>query len=387
MEPTKPSEAHQTDLQFPSEQSEEAKIRAMNEHNDFLNPHECPPTTASNSVSLRLGETIIHKDLEFHVRAAASSPELRAYMARKYHWDDWLCDCIDWFPHGRALANCAYSKRVTITKFIHGWLPINKRLHEYDKSVPTKCATCNEPVESQQHFLYCNCDSRHAHRTLLRSNLEEWVGRKAPPAMKEILLKGLFEWAESNRAILPPNIDNATRSAAMEQEKIGWHQLWRGRLSTKWGDIFAQHRTEVHKRSGDSTTLGISAEEWTRQFIKRVWTGVLEMWEIRNTAQHNQDMADSTTTARLASQIKSIFDASKQLSADAQAPFQTPMDQILKLPLAAQKNWITIHQSFIKQLSKRTANNATANTRDIRSYFPVKLPPTSTATSHDDKPP
>ena len=63
--------------------------------------------------------------------------------------------------------------------------------------------------------------------------------------------------------------------------------------------------------------------------------------------------------------------------------------ETINLPRFGEEAWnrITIHQSFIKKLSQRNANKATANTRDIRSYFRSKQPPAHTVASHDDKPP
>ncbi len=362
--------------------TEQAKRRAIAMHRDSVSPHETPATTESNPATLQLGENLIHRAKEFHVRAAASSPDMRNYLASRYGWKPSLCDCIDWHPHGRALTNMTYRKRVTITKFIHGWLPINKRMNIYDPSIPSKCAACNEPMESQSHFLYCKCSDRIEHRKTFRAKLEKWIGNRAPKSMQQLLISGLFEWSNSNAAALPASLNPELRQAAEEQQRLGWHQLWRGRLSSKWGDILAQHRLDT---VDNTNYLGATADDWIRRFITYVWKGVLEMWDIRNKHQHALDINDERTTARLRNQIDCIYAQANELPLHEQIPFQTPRDDVIRLPLSAQKDWIEIHQDLLKCIFEQQKKREKLQINDIRTFFEQRPKPSST--SHDDKPP
>ncbi len=249
-------------------------------------------------------------------------------MTKSYSWKDDTCDNVDWHPHGRALATLDYSKRVTITKFIHGWLPVNKHLNKIDPSAPCDCASCTAPEESQRHFLYCRSPNREAHRDFLQAKLTEWIPKRAPQPMADLLIKGLFEWSESNNADLPAELEDSYRHAAIDQQQIGWHQLWRGRLSSQWGDIFARHR--IQQATENSTgTSGISAEEWTRQLIRHIWQGILEMWKIRNNKQRTNVNNDYTTTERLRNQISCIFIEAEELNLADQSPFNSTCVEVI----------------------------------------------------------
>ncbi len=146
------------------------------------------------------------------------------------------------------------------------------------------CVFFTAPEEFQRHFVYCRSPNREAHRDSLQAKLTAWITKRAPQPMAELLIKGLFEWSESNNADLPAELDDSYRHAALDQQQIGWHQLWRGRLSSQWGDIFARYRIQ-QATANNTGNLGISAEEWTRQLIWHIWQGILEMWKIRNDKQ------------------------------------------------------------------------------------------------------
>ncbi len=366
-----------------------AKKEAMARHEDCLKPQDTPECTECNPASLRLGNEIIHRSMEYFVRAAASTPELRDYLNKSYKWKGNTCDHVDWFPHGRALKNLEYGQRRTITKFIHGWLPVNKQLQTIDASVPSACVMCGEPTESQKHFLYCKHPDRNEQRHKLRVQLETWISKKATPQMTELIIRGLFEWSQSNKASLPCELDPEHLQAAQDQEIIGWHQLWRGRFSSHWGDIFARYRINKTTAAMNNSNPGITAEEWTRQLIRRIWIGVLEMWKIRNKAQHNKDENDYTTTKRLRNQVACVFIEAEELNLSQDAPFSnTCVEEITALPIARQRDWVENNTNLLNKISRAKHATAVEKTPDIRTFMlPKASRPKTSRISHDDKPP
>ncbi len=72
------------------------------------------------------------------------------------------------------------------------------------------------------------------------------------------------------------------------------------------------------------------------------------MWDIRNKPQHTLDINDERTTERLRNQIDCIYAQANELPLHKQIPFQTPRDDVIQLPLPAQKDWIKIHQDLLK---------------------------------------
>jgi hypothetical protein len=304
---------------------------------------------------------------------------MRTYCNKKFNWKKDECNWIDWNPLGRALTNLNFKQRINITKFIHGWLGVNKRCHDYDDSVPIACGSCGHHCETQTHFLWCESTPRIAHRISLQRSLSAWLDRRTDPVVADLLMTGLFQWAKDPTLIkLPPILSPEIAAAVKEQTAIGWDQLWFGRLSSRWSDIHATRRTDLHLESG--APLGQESELWVQQFIKFVWIGVLTMWKTRNDYQHEADKNDPTTTTRLKHQIDALYLAADLLPAVDRIPFQQPKEKILRLTIEHQKNWIEIHQEFFHHQNKRAAIQAQLGVQGIRSYF-TSLPST------DDKPP
>jgi len=60
------------------------------------------------------------------------------------------------------------------------------------------------------------------------------------PAIEIALMSGIQTWMETNEDWELTHegnstIEEAVEAAAAEQTRIGWHELFKGRLSKKWG--------------------------------------------------------------------------------------------------------------------------------------------------------
>ena len=207
----------------------------------LISPSETPITNTHNPVTLTITNQAIHRNRETMVTHAAASPDVRQHMNTKYNWTKNECDSIDWQPHGRALTNLPYHNRVNITKFIHGWIATNDRMNYYDPTIPTTCEACGEHTETNQHFLWCPNRARQTHRTALKMQFHKWLTLHMDEDMAHLLLEGLFEWS-TKPSTLPKDITPTALQAVKDQEKIGWNQLWYGRLSSHWGATQAERR-------------------------------------------------------------------------------------------------------------------------------------------------
>jgi hypothetical protein len=67
----------------------------------------------------------VSDSLESAIRHAASTASICEYMQTKYNWDSMTIDDIDWMVHADALQSFPPSQQITLTKFIHEWLPVN----------------------------------------------------------------------------------------------------------------------------------------------------------------------------------------------------------------------------------------------------------------------
>ena len=79
-----------------------------------------------------------------------------------------------------------------------------------------------------------------------RKNLDRelqiyFINTDTSPETARILRYGIFSWLDNKNTeettTLVENASTALQEAAISQEKIGWKNLFKGRLSNKWGDV------------------------------------------------------------------------------------------------------------------------------------------------------
>ena len=104
------------------------------------------------------------------------------------------------------------------------------------------------------------------------------------PEMEVILTVGLRHWTTHQT---PKEIWDLTNSpgrdkleeAIFEQNQIGWGNVFKGQISTIWGDVQMQHYT----RQYDDTELPryLSGTWWSSEFLRQVIYMSLNAW-LRN---------------------------------------------------------------------------------------------------------
>lgn len=363
-----------------------------------LQPIPIPPCNLMNKVGLSLSGIPIPNRMEFKIHCASRSPDLAHYLLQKHpQWSHTTLDTIDWHPHGRALHNLPFHKRVTITKFIHGWLPLNSHMNKCDPNVPTNCPACQTHTETPTHFLHCKHSSRQDLRKTFTAELQAHFKQgKCEPTTSNLLLSGLFLWAHTPPTHPPSNISPAHQMAFHEQQTIGWDQLWYGRLSNKWAEIHEAYReSPLHPSRTDIKTdilheelhtipgRGHPHEIWVQILIRKIWSFALTTWTLRNEQQHQSDEQDPTTTSRLKTQIQAIYNSAHQLpTQDRDIVHTHPVQNILHRSRAQQQHWIMLNQHFIKTQHQAAQARAASNLQDIRKFFTSAKTTTKTGDTH-----
>ena len=349
--------------------------KAATLHHDMLRPLQPPALSETSPVTFSIAGDSVHDKHDFLTHCACTSPALSAYLCHKYNWTSSLPNSIDWHPHGRALINLTYESRVRLTKFIYDWLPTNVHQHRIDPSIPEHCIGCGE-LETASHILWC--PTREVLREEIKDDIETFL-KGSNPEISKLILAGLFEWSNpENIPPISPDTPKRFRPAALAQTKLGWNQLWYGRLCTQWGDLVSADRIKRGK--------GLHPDVWAQFLNRRIWRGVEKLWDARNKAQHKADEEDPSTTSRLKAQIKALYLAAQALPAADQLPFSVPIADILQLSRTQQQHWIEIHAQYISTQTKQAAIRAKKGVQDIRNFF-TRKPPPSVHSSPDDKPP
>lgn len=202
---------------------------------------------------------------------------------------------IWWKVHWKAFQGLSDKQKIQIHKFIHHRMATNNREHLYNRRDNAKCPDCEEN-ETLEHLIQCNSSNRTSFKSQCSwtYNLQAVSTKhKAPAEMHTAFIAGIIAWLENAP---PPNIDqlipNSSRHLIrtfQEQTKIGWFQIFHGRLASSWAS-FINHAIQEDDKANSQDTKFASAETWGTQIILVIWRHILQLWTARNKSEHGDDV-------------------------------------------------------------------------------------------------
>jgi len=257
---------------------------------------------------------------------------------------------LNYFPHND-------QRRLVL--FMHDKLALRtSKFHPHLGS--QLCPSCQRNPEDKWHFLACpHLDRRRLFSSLKTKLTEITMKHSLHPAILTTFWLGLLAIRHQTPypAIhhdLPPILCSTVQA----QARIGWDQLYQGRISHFWEQAIAQlnHHLQV---SGRSIII---------QMLKAVWTYVLATWSTRN--QHLHQDAGHMSLPDYRQAVINMYETHRQLPPELQeAVFQHPLAEMLEKTPAFLRSWIERSQRYITQQLKAAKKRAKLNTPDIRSFF------------------
>jgi len=129
----------------------------------------------------------------------------------------------------------------------------------------------------------------------------------------------------------PEDEDHAGLTQALaEQQQIGWHNFFKGRISQTWTAIQqSEYSRQIQHRintNDDPLPKHYFGNWWTANLIKQVVFMSLNLWQIRNDALHaDQIMTDYNTQRRLLQTKTATWnDKEKEFEAEDSKYFHQP---------------------------------------------------------------
>jgi len=166
--------------------------------------------------------------------------------------------------------------------------------------------------------------------------------------------------------VLPP-----LRRPIQQQTRLGWEQLYQGRVATGW----AQAIDKIHPE------LQLTGEQVMTHLSKIIWKFILETWKTRNNHLH-QNAGDLNLPNYRQAAIN-LYDQRHLIPPDAQeALYRLPLEKILEQPAPRLQQWTKRGLAYFNQQLQAAKIQAKINTPDIRTFFGPK-----TQLPHDHQPP
>jgi hypothetical protein len=231
------------------------------------------------------GKSITRKIPEC-IRFEAGSIGIRSYLMNRNLWNEQTLDDINWDAHGAGHSSHR-SHRCYLVKLCHRHLPIGKTLHRRDHKYSPTCPGCRAEPESQDHYLQCAAPSRMLWRIKLITTLRKKLDNlNTDPNLQESILH-CIDSALAGRDIA---ITGPFRDAIEAQARIGWLSMLRGYWTKEWQKAYERtYPTPQEETRKDKNKRTLKMTRWQRRIIHHTWTGMTDLWNIRNEERHGWD--------------------------------------------------------------------------------------------------
>ena len=307
-------------------------------------------------------QRIITRDYAHHIRLAVHTPQHQAYLNKKHSWTDEEYNSINWEAQGKSFKPRSLTSQLRLTKYAYGWLPIGEKMTKIDPTASSLCPSCNQVEETTDHIMCCSAASRQDLRmSQLDALHEKLVELRTPNTLEQVMQTALAGWAQDNdyhHPTVPTRTptDRLLNIAIRAQNKIGWGQLYRGRLAQE----FQSFVTHVH--FGRPVNLYVS-HAWSIALISWLWDTVESQWKLRNESLHGTDIEDtrSKIRGRLTEAVRRIYSYKSQLTINDQRILQRPIDTILAMTTASIEIWINTVKPTISQCLSEDALDPNEN--------------------------
>jgi hypothetical protein len=178
---------------------------------------------------------------------------------------------------------------------------------------------------------------------MLRTLGESLITNHTQPDIALILLQGVRGALSNHRFQMNPNNrEPLFRALVNSQNKIGWHQLLKGRFSKQWTQIQDQHLLDDididnEKQSGD---------RWLKLTLHHTWTHLWKVWINRNDDRHG---GENDEKEQLRFRVLALYSKRDLLLTCDKPIFDMPIDERIKLKSGELSTWVRLVTATIKR--------------------------------------
>lgn len=174
-----------------------------------------------------------------------------------------------------------------MSKLLHRILPTHASGNKFDAGT-RRCVLCGSLDEDYIHILRCEHSHRMDWRTQLLIGLRNFfIQTNTSPLLSALLLDGLRQWfiSTTDLHLCPERYHPALRNIIIEQNKIGWIQIFLGRFSTAWSQL-QRHFSSCHSSTNDQNPQD---SDWQAKLIQLIWAQWYSLWKQWNYEVHGHD--------------------------------------------------------------------------------------------------
>jgi len=304
------------------------------------------------------GKLICHKVLSA-LRQAAAVPPYWDYLCKRFTSTHSDLMSIQWDMFKTVLNSFPRNNQRRLILFAHDKLALQtSKFHPHLGS--HLYPSCQRDLEDIWHFFECqHPERRHLFSNLWHDLVAVTTKYSLHPAILTTFWLGLL--AIRNDTPYPEVQDDLPPvlcSTITAQNRLGWDQLYQGRVSHRWEKAVDQLNPHL-KVNGRFIII---------QMVKATWKYILTIWALRN--QHLHQDAGRLSQPNYQQAVKTLYELKSNLPPEVQeALFQRTLDQMLDQPPVFLRSWIERSQRYIQQQLKAAQKCAKLNTPNICSFF------------------
>jgi hypothetical protein len=167
-----------------------------------------------------------------------------------------------------------------------------------------------------------------------------------------------------------------------QQNKIGWHQIFKGRIAKKIIQFM-----EAHYRTLPIDTKRYTGERWGKMLISNIWHMVLTLWSNRNEVVHGNRIQAGLNTEkqRLHHRVQQYYERKETLSTtNKEKIFYKDVQDMLQEDSRYIKAWLKIAQRVFSA-HRKEQSKPQHEQKLMEAYFGWK--PSQTTTRRKAKDP
>ena len=193
----------------------------------------------------------------------------------------------------QAVNSFTMTEQRTIHKYMHGWLPTGKRLHQRYKAA-NQCPHCKQE-EDGQHMM------EFPMRTMETALFKQCLTRKLKLLRTdEKLRRMLVNYMFGGKGVMAYN-DRWLKRIHADQDRIGIGKIWKGYITQQWGDYQEKTYRENDKAKQYTGT------KWAKILLTEMYKHMLDTWGRRNDKLHQNNKRENPQREKLQEEIGRLY--------------------------------------------------------------------------------
>ena len=306
--------------------------------------YEFPCSLGDKNWSLWIENEKVVKDVKGHLIDHIQGRNTKHHISKTNNITSETVDEIDWIMIERASKKMTIPRRLWLLKHVSGFAPTASKMHHRDEWDDDLCPQCNLCRETTNHIHECSNAEAKTERMKGIIKIKNWMRiNDTAPDIVECISLTLIAGSSSTfnemrrEAGADEILHHKIHNAALSQDRIGWHNFCKGRVSKEWRIAQEYYLTSTPNKKRRSS------KTWSTNLILNMYEFTNAQWVHRNSVVTNatKEKASISERKKLEKDIRNQYELGcGTLRPNDHYLLASNVEDILAKNTKAQKYWI-----------------------------------------------